>query len=331
MFSRLTAAEHVVVTVNAVAGAVMVTPIDTTACAGVDTLSPAALPQGCARALGSVTAAAESSSVALRAVEGPLLQDVMFGVLPPITTVPIGSGHRILTEAVLCDQACRDRFAALRKAVQASKRQTASLTPLSVLNAQLVDGGASGPISMVKLDMREMSFGARSQQVLAESLRTVGGGGGSSAVEMEQVSLLAKNKLLHGLSYHQASLSKQANEVQLELLGYLATQALQTITSLSDPAAQLAIAQEFFDVKLRFYGNVALQQLHQSVRAFDYLFLTDYTGLDFSRCAAAIALPAQRLPMLLLRHVVTDNARSRPRGAGTTWAGWLQGLPLRFQ
>ena len=205
------------------------------------------------------------------------------------------------------------------------------MTPLSVLNAQLVDGGASGPISTVKLDMREMSFGARSQQVLAESLRTVGGGGGSSAVEMEQVSLLAKNKLLHGISYHQASLSKQANEVQLELLGYLATQALQTITSLSDPAAQLAIAQEFFDVKLRFYGNVALQQLHQSVRAFDYLFLTDYTGLDFSRCAAAIALPAQRLPMLLLRHVVTDNARSRPRGAGATWAGWLQGVPLRFQ
>ena len=75
MFSRLAAAEHVTVTVHAIAGAVMANPIAGAACAGVDMLSPGALPEGCTRAFGSVTAAAESSSGALRAVEGPLLQE----------------------------------------------------------------------------------------------------------------------------------------------------------------------------------------------------------------------------------------------------------------
>ena len=283
--ASLAAAEHVVATVHAVAGAVMADPIDPTACTSA-VLGPGIntpIPQGCAHALGEITAIAASSSDALRAVEGTLLQDEMFRVLspaPPISTVPIGSGHRILAEDD-CDTACQERIAALGKSLQVGKRLVASLPSLSVFNSQLVDGGAGGPISAAKLDLQEVSFGARSQQVLVDSLRTLGGGSG--AVEMEQVSLLIQNKVLHGLSYHQASLSKQSNEVQRELLGRRAAQALQTIAGLTDSAAQLAVGQEYFDVKVRFHCHLALQNLHQAARAYEYLFLTDYTGLDFRR------------------------------------------------
>eukprot|EP01043_Picozoa_sp_COSAG02_P049709 COSAG02_NODE_5022_length_4720_cov_5.299502_1_plen_471_part_00 len=77
-------------------------------------------------------------------------------------------------------------------------------------------------------------------------------------------------------------MSQRDNDMRRNLLHRRAERAQQFVISEQQAERQLQLGRDFFDSKMRAYSHIALQYVVQQVRAYEYVFLSDYTSLDLT-------------------------------------------------
>eukprot|EP01052_Picozoa_sp_SAG31_P031386 SAG31_NODE_3318_length_4420_cov_2.018051_4_plen_690_part_00 len=312
-------------TVSTISGAIMTDAVDpTTACDSVDVVgSGLELPAACDTALRQVQHTAATAAAALSATQDTLEAQAMAAEMfssfaPAHQLAPIG---RRLTETV-CEspdaELCQ-RFADMYGRIQSAKKVSVTAIPLAVLNLHLVGSGETVPA--VKIDLVESKNHDVSEHIDEDRFRVVlGTAHAASDVDTQQLDRLVRNKLLQTSAYQQVSLSKRGNEFRHDLLTHRASQAAQMVTSESDRAEQVSTAQNFFDAKMRTYCHLALEHLVREIRAYEYIILEDFTGLNLDAFRRARMTGPQLRDFVV--QVETDlqtafiNAESRFNNAG---------------
>eukprot|EP01043_Picozoa_sp_COSAG02_P003653 COSAG02_NODE_90_length_37755_cov_29.833364_38_plen_1386_part_00 len=272
----LQAAEQICDTVGSIAAAITANPIGNAACTAVDVATGFL---GAPGACHAVLAVAQEASYGLSVIEEAW--DVVGSFL----------GRRLQSCGDMDPAAClamQQRVTTLQDKVQSAKRLVATASSLAALNTQLLSPEEIDPASLVKLDMSFLDLNMLNDQVLVGTFSSaLGGNAAMYETEVHQVVTLIRSKLEQTRAYYQAALLKQTNEQQRDLLGRRAHRATQLISEQSDSAAQLAITQDFLDAKLRAYSHIGLQYVIKEARAYEYLFLQPYTGLDLDRLRSA--------------------------------------------
>lgn len=194
-------------------------------------------------------------------------------------------GRRLQSDCEGSDrQACQqlqEQQAALQEKLQGAKQLLATASSLAALNTQLLSDEDIDSSSIAKLDMSFLDLELLNDQALADCFRlTLGARAAEYEAELRQVVTLLRSKLEQTRSYYQAAVSKHENQHQRELLGRRASRASALAEAEQNEAAQLAVSQDFFDAKLRAYAHLGLQYVISEAKAYEYLFLQPYTGLD---------------------------------------------------
>eukprot|EP01043_Picozoa_sp_COSAG02_P005432 COSAG02_NODE_147_length_33939_cov_6.689539_7_plen_1476_part_00 len=185
-------------------------------------------------------------------------------------------------------QAMQQRITALQDKMQAAKRLVATASSLAALNTQLLAPDEIDHAALAKLDMSFLDVELLNDQVLVDAFESaLGSSAATYETELRQLTTLTRSKLEQMRAYYMAALSKRVNEEQRDLLGRRAERASQLVADEADAVAQLGITQGFLDAKLRAYSHVGLQYVIQGARAYEYLFLEPYTGLDLDRLRSA--------------------------------------------
>eukprot|EP01045_Picozoa_sp_COSAG04_P012208 COSAG04_NODE_814_length_10091_cov_7.591873_9_plen_1027_part_00 len=185
-------------------------------------------------------------------------------------------------------QQMQDQRTRLQDKLRSAKRLIATVSTLATLNTQLLSQDEIDSASLAKLDMSFLDLDLLNDQVLVDSFSAaLGDAAATYETEVRQLVTLIRSKLEQTRSYYEAALSKHDSEQRRDLLGRRAARASQLVEQEQDRAAQLAATRDFFDAKLRAYSHIGLQYVIQEARAYEYLFLQPYTGLDLDRLRGA--------------------------------------------
>eukprot|EP01045_Picozoa_sp_COSAG04_P014873 COSAG04_NODE_1138_length_8106_cov_4.244036_6_plen_829_part_00 len=185
-------------------------------------------------------------------------------------------------------QQMQDQRTRLQNKLRSAKRLIATVSTLATLNTQLPSQDEIDPATLAKLDMSFLDLDMLDDQVLVDIFSAaLGDAAATYETEVRQLVTLIRSKLEQTRSYYEAALSKHDSEQRRDLLGRRAARATQLVEQEQDQAAQLAATQDFFDAKLRAYSHIGLQYVIQEARAYEYLFLQPYTGLDLDRLRGA--------------------------------------------
>ena len=196
-------------------------------------------------------------------------------------------GRRLQSDCAGLDaRACQElqeRHAALQEKLQGARQLLATASSLAALNTQLLSDEDIDSSAIAKLDMSFLDLDLLNDQALVDCFRhALGSSAAEYETELRQVVTLLRSKLEQTRSYYQAAVSKHENQHQRDLLGRRASRANALAEEEENVAAQLAVSQDFFDAKLRAYAHLGLQYVVSEAKAYEYLFLQPYTGLDLA-------------------------------------------------
>ena len=212
-------------------------------------------------------------------------------------------------------QAMQQRITALQDKIQSAKQLIATAASLAALNTQLLGTDEIDPASLAKLDMSFLDLDMLNDQVLVDTFgAALGDTAATYETEVRQVVTLIRSKLEQTRAYYQAALSKHDNEQQRNMLGRRVNRATQLVAEETDAAAQLAATQDFLDAKLRAYSHVGLQYVIQEVRAYEYLFLQEYTALDLDHLRGARMTGREYFDFVVQAETNLQTAFSRTAG-----------------
>jgi hypothetical protein len=99
--------------------------------------------------------------------------------------------------------------------------------------------------------------------------------------QVHQLAALVHGRLEQLRAHQHAALEQSDAELQQLLLDWYVEHAARAAGG--DPAGQLAAAREYKNAELLAYCHAALMHIATQIRAYEYLFLKDYTGLDLER------------------------------------------------
>ena len=223
-------------------------------------------------------------------------------------------------------QQMQQRVSALQDKLQSARRLIATASSLAALNVQLLGPDEIDPSAVAKLEMSFLDLDMLNEQVLVDTFSAaLGDTAATYETEVRQVVTLIRSKLEQTRAYYQAAVSKHDNERQRDLLGRRAQRASQLAAAETEAAAQLATTQEFLDAKLRAYSHVGLQYVIQEARAYEYLFLQPYTGLNLGQLLSAPMTGSQYYDYVVqaetdLQTAFTRAARQFTNGGSSTFA-----------
>jgi hypothetical protein len=286
---------------NAVVGgvnAILANPVGQAVCTGVDVLATAvAMPGLCHAGLAAVTTVATAGSSVIHHARSVVhsLEHAWNSVFGRRLDegCPPGTGQDC--------HATLQRIQALEQKINSAQGLISTATSLAVLSSQLTDPSSSAsPITLAKLDMSFLDLDMLNDEVLSNALLGAAGTGSNYRVEVRQLVTLIRAKLEQIRAYNEAALSKRNNEQQRDLLGRRAKRTADLLATMNDEAQKQQAAIDVLEAKVRGFSHVQLQYLLEQARAFEYLFLTDFHGIDLDQ------LRSRRLTATEYQHYLSD-------------------------
>ena len=113
----------------------------------------------------------------------------------------------------------------------------------------------------------------------------LGAGDTGPGPDVHQLAALYHGRLEQLSAHQHAALGLGNADLQRRFLGWYAQRAVQSQAG-GDPTAQLAAVRDFKEAELRAYCHATLLHIAKQARAYEYLFLREYTGLDLDRLRA---------------------------------------------
>jgi hypothetical protein len=236
-------------------------------------------------------------------------------------TVPCGA-----LEGAACAQ-FQDQMEELGSQLFVARRMIAAVGPLAELNSKLLlpEDEAVDPATLPKLDMSFLSLNLLDD----EAFMPGGAAAGSAAAELQtqrrRAATLLRTKMEQMRAFGQAALEKHGHEQLAALQASAAARGEEVVAAELDEAKQLAVAQDVLGAKIQTYNYLGLEYLVSGIRAFEYIFLTKYDGLDLAGLRAAEQTPEAYQDFVQQGSAdlqVATRQRARSHGA----VGWAPAL-----
>jgi hypothetical protein len=176
--------------------------------------------------------------------------------------------------SVACQQLMR-----VRQKLEAVRGLVATMTSLAEINTKLLSSDKIDVAKLAKLDMSFLDLDLLNDQVLVDSFRhAFGANFAHFELDIKQLVTLIRSKLDQIRSFYKAALEKHGYEQQRDLLQRRAERAQQLVHAESSEAKQEQVAEKHIDAKIKSYAHLELQYLFEQIRAYEYTFLTRYSG-----------------------------------------------------
>jgi hypothetical protein len=277
--------------------AILASPVGNAVCTGIDVIGTLGGVTGiCHGALAAVKTVAEGASAVIHHAD-TVVSWVKKGLdfLGRRLAEGCPPGARPNCHATL------QRIQNLEKKLNAAQGLISTATSLAVLSSQLTDPSSStSPVTLAKLDMSFLDLDMLNDEVLSNALLGAAGDSSNYRVEVRQLVTLIRTKLEQIRAYNEAALSKKNNEQQRDLLGRRAKRTADLVATMNDESQKQQAAIDVLEAKVRGFSHVQLQYLLEQARAFEYLFLTDFHGIDLDQ------LRSRRLTATEYQHYLSD-------------------------
>ena len=206
--------------------------------------------------------------------------------------IELTAGRRLSEQdrAVICvdlDTAACDQ---LLKSIEDTNAKVASsmafvdtASALVALNTQLLTPGEINATTVAQVDMRMLDLETMDDEIFVNSFRAAVSKTADFAeyeMDVRQVVSLLRSKMEQMRKFYEAALSKESNEQQRSIHIRRAQQARQRVIALQEDAAQRQEVHQALDANIKAYDRIALSYLLQQVRAYEYVFLTDYSAFS---------------------------------------------------